>query len=243
MKESSNLEMEDRNEESGEELEVEKILERRVLNGVVQYYLKWKGFGDDENTWEPETNLHCDILLEEFEKEKNDEEKKLHIVNRTDKDEKNQNKKHDNNLIMVNNDKDKTKLHNNDYNHNSQSASCSYSYTPVETYPPMMHVEKIDKSYIDSIHEKEIRNVVDIEKYWEKYKLKENIIDLYPNRIPEKIVSVSMFHDQVIYLLKWKDSEETLYITFKELKEKFPRILIKYCEQHFAWRRRDCVKE
>lgn len=39
MKESSNLEMEDRYEESGEELEVEKILGRRVLNGVVQYII------------------------------------------------------------------------------------------------------------------------------------------------------------------------------------------------------------
>lgn len=76
-----------------------------------------------------------------------------------------------------------------------------------------------------------------------KYKLQENIIDLYPNRIPEKIVAASMFHGQLIHLLKWKDLEETIYISLKEVKEKFPRILMKCLEQHITWKYCDCVKE
>ncbi|CAG5097242.1 Oidioi.mRNA.OKI2018_I69.XSR.g14993.t1.cds [Oikopleura dioica] len=52
---------------SEEEFEVEKILGKRKRQGGIEYLIKWAGYDDEQNTWEPEENLDCADRIREFE--------------------------------------------------------------------------------------------------------------------------------------------------------------------------------
>ena len=50
----------------GEEYVVERILDSRVRRGKLQFKVKWKGYGTEEDSWEPASDVHADALVWEF---------------------------------------------------------------------------------------------------------------------------------------------------------------------------------
>jgi len=50
-----------------EDFEVEKVIGKRIEKKSVQYFIKWKGYPDEDNTWEPIEHLDCPNAIAAYE--------------------------------------------------------------------------------------------------------------------------------------------------------------------------------
>ena len=81
--------------------EVENILKKRIIKGKKEYLIKWKGYPENESTWEPLSHLrYIQYMIKEFEdklKKENEEEKKEISEKKEEKklEEKNKEEKND----------------------------------------------------------------------------------------------------------------------------------------------------
>uniref|UniRef100_A0A8C5SQ95 Chromobox 1 n=1 Tax=Laticauda laticaudata TaxID=8630 RepID=A0A8C5SQ95_LATLA len=156
-------------EEEEEEYVVEKVLDRRVMKGKVEYLLKWKGFSDDDNTWEPEENLDCPDLIAEFLQSQK-------TAHETDKSE------------------------------GSKRKAESDSEDRGEESRPKKKREEAEKPR-------------GFARGFE----------------PERIIGATDSSGELMFLMKWKNSDEADLVPAKEANIKCPQVVISFYEERLTW--------
>ena len=70
-----------------EEYEVEAIRDYRIHRGKEQFYVKWKGYNEEDNSWENVSNLFCDFLIKKYRKENKEKIEKIKSQSKQFKDD------------------------------------------------------------------------------------------------------------------------------------------------------------
>ncbi|XP_036438998.1 chromobox protein homolog 3b [Colossoma macropomum] len=168
-----------------QEFAVEKIIRRRVNDGKVEYYLKWKGFTDAENTWEPEDNLDCPELIEEF------------LRNMAVSGER----EDSNSLEPVIQPKEELTELDADTAHQQQ---CQSKQIESETGKP-------------GDHDTATAN------------------DQSTSPEPERIIGSTDRHGELMFLIKWKDTDDVALLSAREASARWPQMVIGFYEDKLTW--------
>ncbi|XP_023707556.1 chromobox protein homolog 1 isoform X2 [Cryptotermes secundus] len=155
-------------EEGEEEYSVEKVLDRRIRNGRVEYLLKWKGYSNEDNTWEPEENLDCPDLISEYEENR----KKKEAAKKDERKRK--------------------------------------PGTPVDDKKPAASKKK---------HVEEDNKPRGFDRGLE----------------PEKIIGATDSSGELMFLMKWKGTDEADLVPARQANGRCPQIVIQFYEERLTW--------
>jgi len=196
---------------------VETILDKRAINNKVEYFLKWKGYGDDYNTWEPKENLDCEELIRIFEYKYKQEEK--------DQPKRGRKRKQSNSTVT----------------------SSTSSEVGLEAPQPKKMTDNSDKSDLTENNDKfnnDKNSVLEEKENNEKVDNDENRVskveinnsEITPaQKIPEKIIGATDASGQLRFLMKWKGIEEGDLILAEEINLLYPHIVLKFYEERIEW--------
>ncbi|XP_054155053.1 chromobox protein homolog 1-like [Oppia nitens] len=171
-------------DEEEQEFAVEKVVEKRNVKGKIQYLIKWQGYGDEENTWEPVENLDCDDLIEKFE-----EDRKAKAAKRS----------------------------------SSASAAAADS-------SPAAAAEKRTRRATPGRPPKERSIEEDFEDAMKKPRG-----GFERGLRPDRILGATDASGELMFLMKWLDSDEADLVPAKMANIKCPQVVIKFYEDRLTW--------
>ncbi|KAJ8397096.1 hypothetical protein AAFF_G00011500 [Aldrovandia affinis] len=179
-----------------EEYVVEKVLDRRMVKGRVEYFLKWKGFTEKHNTWEPEKNLDCPELIGEFMKT---------------------------------------------YKKPGSGGSAPSSggaRAPSTATTGGRSRDSTGAKRKNSTEEEEEEEEEEGGGSKPKRKKEDDILiarGFERGLEPEKIIGATDSCGDLMFLMKWKDSDEADLVLAKEANQKCPQIVIAFYEERLTW--------
>ncbi|XP_045901670.1 chromobox protein homolog 3b isoform X3 [Micropterus dolomieu] len=165
-----------------QEFVVEKIIRRRIFNGRVEYFLKWKGFTDAENTWEPEDNLDCPELIEEFLRSthfsgENEEEETEEFIPKEEMTEQ-----------------------------------------ETEISQQQAHTAQCNNDVLET-NDEQSDKPTNLTTYLE----------------PECIIGSTDRQGELMFLVKWKNSDDVALLPAREASARCPQVVINFYEQKLTW--------
>lgn len=166
-----------------EEYTVEKILDKRMNNGKVEYFLKWKGYPDEDNTWEPEENLDCPVMIKAFESAL------------------------------------KAKA----------EGKAAGTAAPVEK-------RKTGSDSLTSDQSGEKKRKPDERQL--PYVLsggEANRSTVIADKVPERIIGATDSAGQLMFLIKWENTDEAELVPSTQANQKWPMMVIKFYEERLTW--------
>ncbi|XP_060936833.1 chromobox protein homolog 3b [Limanda limanda] len=169
-----------------QEFVVEKIIRRRVADGRVEYFLKWKGFTDADNTWEPEDNLDCPELINEFLRNA------LHLG------------------------------YENEEEHSEfiPKEEMTEQETEISCLQPQQQACTL-QSDGDGLQPSDGRS--------------DSPADLGTYLEPECIIGSTDRQGELMFLVKWKDSDDVALLPAHEASARCPQVVIDFYEQKLTW--------
>uniref|UniRef100_A0A1L8DWF3 Putative heterochromatin protein 1 n=1 Tax=Nyssomyia neivai TaxID=330878 RepID=A0A1L8DWF3_9DIPT len=200
------------------EYQVESIRERRVKKGRVEYYIKWEGYPEEENTWEPIDNLDCPELIAEFEAARASSSKD-EVKEKVEKDSPKESSK----------DSTKTKPR------KPTKRKVDDDDSDDEGSKKSKKVKSSDESDKD---EKEPKKPAEKSKTKKSSKTDDNHKSKNGDTkdlVPETILGATDINGPLMFLIKWKGTEKAELIPAKEANLKFPQAVIAFYEQRLIW--------
>ncbi len=210
--------------------EVDKILEKKILNNEILYLVKWKGYSYEESTWEPKENLEvgakqCIYYFEHKLKKKN-ANSTLSSLNRIDAD------------ISVSEVEDEDYINENSFIDKGKSSSVKL----IKQSFLKKKRKNINDSTLNDLNKstsflnKDVRSCCSTCNHCYNMSIANNFM-FSKDRLssPKKILMAKKRNEKLYYLVEWKDGEKSSEILSNELSVKYPQLVIDYLESRIKF--------